>query len=140
MSQTTETAARVGGADGVLTDDQVRGFVIEQLSRLDVDGRSVCVLVPDATRTCPLPLLVGAVHEALHGRVSRLTVLVALGTHQPMSEQALARHLGYRPGRLEETYPGMTVLNHKWWTPETFADLGTIPAARLEELSEGRLS
>ena len=35
---------------------------------------------------------------------------------------------------------GPTVRNHEWWKPETFAHLGTIPAARIEELSEGRLS
>ena len=111
----------------------------EQLAAHPFDGRSVCVLVPDATRTCPLPLLLRAVHGALHGRVSRLTVLVALGTHAPMGEEALAAHLGYAPGRLAETYPDTTVVNHEWWKPETFADLGTVPAARIVELSEGRM-
>ncbi|MBU2664694.1 DUF2088 domain-containing protein [Actinoplanes bogorensis] len=125
-------AARVGGADRVLSDDEVTGFVVEQLGGLDVDGRSVCVLVPDATRTCPLPLLVGAVHRALHGRVSRLTVLIALGTHGAMSEEALRAHVG--------VYPGTEVINHEWWKPETFANLGTIPSARIEELSGGRMS
>jgi nickel-dependent lactate racemase len=123
----------------VLDEDRVTGFVREQLAGHPFDGRSVCVLVPDATRTCPLPLLMRAVHGALHGRVSRLTVLVALGTHAAMGEEALARHLGYPPGRLAETYPGTTVVNHEWWRPETFADLGTIPAARIAELSEGRM-
>ena len=33
-----------------------------QLAATDVDGKSVCIIVPDGTRTCPLPLLVGAVH------------------------------------------------------------------------------
>ena len=132
-------AARLGGATGVLTGDQVVAFVREQLAAVDLDGRSVCVLVPDGTRTCPLPLLLGAVHGALAGRVSRLTTLVALGTHQAMSETALARHLGYAAGAIDATYPGMTVRNHEWWRPETFADLGTIPAARIAELSEGRL-
>jgi nickel-dependent lactate racemase len=98
------------------------------------------MLVPDGTRTCPLPLLLGAVHEALVGRVTRMTVLIALGTHQPMSEAAIARHLGYAEGALAATYPGLTVMNHEWCRPETFADLGTIAAARLEALSEGRVS
>ncbi|MEO7131944.1 MAG: lactate racemase domain-containing protein [Dermatophilaceae bacterium] len=133
-------AVRLGGVEGVLAEDEVRTFIHEQLGRTDLDGKSVCVLVPDGTRTCPLPLLIGAVHEALHGRVSRLTVLIALGTHQPMSAAQLAKHLGYPEGHLEGTYPGMTVLNHEWWNPETFADLGTIATSRLEELSEGRLS
>ena len=96
------TAARVGDAATVLDEDQVTGFVQEQLAAHPFDGRSVCVLVPDATRTCPLPLLLRAVHGALHGRVSRLTVLIALGTHAPMGEEALAAHLGYAPGRLAD--------------------------------------
>jgi nickel-dependent lactate racemase len=134
----TEAATQVGGPAGVLTDDQVRSFIHEQLAAADLDGRSVCVLVPDGTRSCPVPLLLGAVHEALHGRVSRLTVVVALGTHARMGDAALARHLGYDLGALEERYPGTTVLNHSWWDPDTFASVGTISADRLKELSEGR--
>ena len=57
-----------------------------------------------------------------------------------MSEDALAAHLGYAGRDLSEVYPGTEVRNHEWWKPETFAHLGTIPAARIEELSEGRLS
>jgi nickel-dependent lactate racemase len=134
------SAARAGDASTVLDAEAVRAFVAEQLGRHPFDGRSVCVLVPDHTRTCPLPLLMRAVHAALHGRVSRLTVVVALGTHAPMTEAALAAHLGYDPGRLAETYPGLTVLNHEWWDPEAFVDLGTVPAARLAELSGGQMS
>jgi nickel-dependent lactate racemase len=117
----------------------VDAFVRDQLAAHDLDGRSVCILVPDGTRSCPLPLLLRAVHAALHGRVTAMTVVVALGTHTPMGDEALARHLGYPPGELEATYPGLTVRNHEWWEPGAFADLGVIPARRLRELSEGRL-
>jgi nickel-dependent lactate racemase len=134
------SAARIGDASTVLDDEQIAAFITEQLAGYPFDGRSVCVLVPDATRTCPLPLLMRAVHGALHGRVSRLSVLVALGTHAAMTDEALARHLGYESGRLGDLYPGTEVLNHEWWKPETFADLGTIPAARIAELSAGRMS
>ena len=130
---TVSAAARIGGADRVLSDVEAADFIGEQLAGLDADGRSVCVLVPDGTRVCPMPLLVGAVHRALHGRVSKLTVLVALGTHGAMSEAALVDHLG-------GPYPSTVVRNHEWWDPATFAHLGTIPSARLEELSDGRMS
>ncbi len=135
----TSSVARIGGPRSVLTDDEVRGFVIEQLSAADLDGRSVCVLVPDGTRSCPLPLLVSAVHGALHGRVTRLTVLVALGTHRAMDEEALATHLGYEPGALADRYPSMEVRNHAWWDPSAFVDVGTIASDRIAELSEGML-
>jgi nickel-dependent lactate racemase len=132
-------AVSVGGASGVLTDDEIRAFVGEQLAGADLNGRSVCVLVPDATRSCPLPLLLRAVHGALHGRVSALTVLVALGTHAAMHPPELARHLGYPEGGLEAHYPGTRVLNHEWWDATTFANLGHISADRVGELSGGLL-
>ena len=133
ITATAGSATRVGGADRVLTDDEVTAFIATQLAGIDADGRSVCVLVPDGTRVCPLPLLVKAVHRALHGRVSRLTVLIALGTHGAMSDAALEAHLGGE-------YPGTEVRNHEWWKPSTFANLGTIPASRIEELSGGRMT
>lgn len=123
----------LGGPGRVLTDDEVRGFVIEQLAGADLGGRSVLVVVPDGTRTCPLPLLLGAVVDALRGRASRVTVLVALGTHAPMSPAALATHLGPLPDDVR-------VLNHEFWLPETFAEIGTVTAARLAELSGGLLA
>jgi nickel-dependent lactate racemase len=133
------SAARIGGPDRVLSDDEVTRFVREQLDARDLDGRSVCVVVPDGTRSCPLPLLLSAVHGALIGRVTRLTVLVALGTHAPMDEAHLAAMLGYPAGGLDERYPGMAVLNHAWWDPDTLVSLGVIPSERVAELSDGRL-
>jgi nickel-dependent lactate racemase len=139
VSTTATVAVQIGGPDDVLAEDQVRRFIAEQLGHLDLDGRSVCMLVPDGTRSVPLPLLVSAVRGALHGRVSRLTALVALGTHSAMSEPALAAHLGYEPGRPAERFPVMTVLNHAWWDPSAFVGLGTISAERVAELSGGML-
>lgn len=135
-----DSTACIGGADQTLSEEQVCDFVREQLGAAGLDGRSVCVLVPDATRSCPLPLLLSAVHGALHGKVTRLTVLVALGTHGQMDEAALAAHLGYQPGALAERYPDMTVLTHAWWEPPTFADVGLLTAERIAELSHGMLS
>ncbi|TDC98374.1 lactate racemase domain-containing protein [Actinomadura sp. 7K507] len=123
--------SRIGGPGATLTGERVRDFVAEALAGEDLDGRSVCLVVPDGTRSCPLPMLLSAVHAALYGRASRLTVLVALGTHAPMSDAALAAHL--------PALPGMTVRNHAWWEPSTFASLGTIGAGRVGELSGGLL-
>lgn len=131
--------AMIGGPDNVIDGKHVARFIADQLAGQPLDGRSVCVLVPDPSRTCPLPLLLTAVHEALHSRVSRLTVLIALGTHAPMTEPQLARHLGYPEGGLGTRYPGMSVRNHAWQDPDTFVSVGVIPGDRVAELSEGRL-
>ncbi len=133
-------AAVAGGPDETLTSDQIREFVTGQLAGVDMDGKSVCLVIPDGTRSSPLPLLLRCVHEALSGRVTRITAVVALGTHVAMSPDALAQHLGYGEDGIEATYPGMTVVNHEWWKPETFVTLGTISAERVGELSGGLLA
>lgn len=132
-------ATLIGGPQGVLTPQRIRDFVAESLAAQDLDGRSVCVIVPDGTRSCPLPLLLSALHGALSGRAVQVTVLIALGTHAAMDEAQLARHLGYAEGALAATYPGMTIRNHEWWNPDTFVSLGSISDERVGELSGGRL-
>jgi lactate racemase len=132
-------ARRLGAADQVLDAEQVRGFVTAALAEQDLDGQRVCLVIPDGTRSGPLPLLLGAVHEELAGRVRDLTAVIALGTHQAMSEQQIATHLGCGAGGVGETYPGLTVVNHEWWDPTTFVSLGQISPDRVHELSGRRL-
>lgn len=130
----------LGDATTVLSDDAVTRLVTDAITELDVDGAAVCVVVPDATRVCPLPLLFGAVVDALAGRVRKLTALVALGTHAPMSDDALAALLGTDETALAGRFTHAAVLNHRWDDPATFTTLGTIPAAVISELSDGMLA
>jgi nickel-dependent lactate racemase len=121
----------IGGAAGTVGEAVAREFVVRQLAGAGLNGKSVLVIVPDGTRSCPLPMLLGAVREALAGRATNVTVMIALGTHAAMTDEHLARHLG--------TEHGLTVRNHEWWRPEALVSLGTIEADRAYELSEGRL-
>ena len=130
----------IGGVGEHLDPDQVRDFVVAQFREADLDGKRVCLVVPDGTRTCPLPLLLQAARDALADRAASVTVVIALGTHQGMDEEHLARHLGYPPGRSEDVYPGWEILNHESWLPETFTTLGTIGADRLTELTNGLMT
>src|SRR5215218_2164442 len=134
-----DRARTIGGVGRRLAPDEVRAFVAESLGAADLDGKRVCLVVPDGTRTCPLPLLLNAAYGALKGRATEVTVVIALGTHQGMSEEQLARHLGYAPGGSADTFPGWTIVNHESWVPETFTNLGTIDAGRLTELTGGLL-
>jgi len=133
-------ARTIGGVGAHLTPAEVTEFVAAALEGADLDGKRVCLVVPDGTRTCPLPLLLRAAHQALTGRVAGVTVVIALGTHQGMSEEQLASHLGYPPGASAEVYPGWEIINHESWRPETFTSLGVIGADRLAELTGGLMT
>jgi lactate racemase len=130
----------IGGVGEHLSPEAVTEFVVSALRGADLDGKRVCLVVPDGTRTCPLPLLLRAAYEALNGRAAAVTVVIALGTHQGMSEEQLGLHLGYPPGESEAVYPGWTILNHESWRPETFTLLGEIGADRLAELTGGLMT
>jgi nickel-dependent lactate racemase len=110
----------------------------EGLARLPLDGRRVLVLIPDGTRTMPMPGLFRVLDEAVGPRAAALDFLVALGTHAPMSDAQLSRLVG-RP--VVDGHAGdRRIFNHRWDDPASFATLGTIPAAEIEQLTGGRLS
>lgn len=133
-------AATVGGPDSTLSQEQIEEHILAGLADLDLDGKSVALVLPDGTRSVPMGRLLPAVHRALQGRATSVTALIALGTHAAMDEEAQARMFGFEPGRSQETYPGWEFRNHEWWDEENcFADLGTISAEEVTEYSGGRL-
>ena len=113
------------------------GFVQKALAGANLDGKRICLVIPTVRGPAPLPILLQAAREELAGRAQEVTVVIALGTHQGMTEDHLASHLGYRPGQAEDTYPGVADPQPEFWLPETFTTLGTIGADRLTELTDG---
>jgi lactate racemase len=128
-----------GSPERTLTEDEIRGIVADSLTGHDLDGRHVVVIIPDGTRSAPTPLMLRLLHDALAGRARRVDVLVALGTHQPMDDAALDALVGATGVGRERLLPAMTVVNHAWSDPATYATLGTIAAEEVRELSDGRL-
>ncbi len=126
-----------GVLEGWLAPEAAAQTALDGLAQLPVDGRRVLVLIPDGTRTMPMPMMFDVIEKALAPRVAALDFLVALGTHAPMDDEHLSRLVG-RPvsdGRAGER----RIFNHRWDDPASFASLGTIPAAEIADLTAGRL-
>ena len=75
-----------GVVTGYLAPDEVAGIVRAGLAPMPLDGRRVLVLIPDGTRTMPMPLMFDTLERELLPRVAALDFLVALGTHTPMDD------------------------------------------------------
>jgi nickel-dependent lactate racemase len=129
-----------GYTDRLLTESKVRHMMDEALTSIDLAGKRVLILIPDGTRTGPVNLFFRLFHELLWDHVSALDYLIALGTHQPMAQEAILRHLGITSDEMKKRYVGVRVFNHQWENPEIFRTVGTIPASDIEELSRGLLS
>ena len=76
-----------------LAADAVRDLIAQACPAKDYKGRRVLLIVPDATRTCPLGLLFAGLHEQIGAATAAFDVMIALGTHQPMSEEAICQRL-----------------------------------------------
>jgi hypothetical protein len=72
-----------GSPDQGLTKKETREIVRESLETLHVDGKRVLILIPDGTRSMPMPMMFSFFEDFLGQRVQALDYLVALGTHQP---------------------------------------------------------
>lgn len=121
--------------DRPLTEPEIRQTLIQGLQGSRFAGRRVLVVIPDSTRTAPIPLMYRLLHEVLGPYVKALDFLVALGTHPAMSDEALGRLVGV------EVANGATadskVFNHRWDLDETFVTVGTITAAEVRDASNG---
>ena len=84
-----------GVAEGYLSGEEIARSWRKGLARLPVDGRRVLVLIPDGTRTMPMPLMFEMLERELGpARRRRSIILVALGTHTPMTDAQLSTHFG----------------------------------------------
>ena len=123
-----------------LSDDDVRQIVTQAVDSgpAKLDGKRVIVLIPDGTRTMPMPQMFARLQQVLRPRVKALDFLVALGTHPMMSDQHLSKLVGTQVvnGKVGET----RIFNHHWEDPATFTTLGTVPAEEIAKITGGLMS
>jgi lactate racemase len=128
-----------GYTNQLLSENEIRDLVSAALAAARLDGKRVLILIPDGTRTAPIPLMFRLFHEYLKDRVAALDYLIALGTHQPMSETAIQKLAGVTVEELATTYRGVHIFNHQWEKAESFATIGEISAAEIAAISNGAL-
>jgi nickel-dependent lactate racemase len=130
----------IGYTDRFISDDDIREIVLRGLDEAKLDGKRVLAIIPDSTRTMPMPLMFQLLTERLLGSAVAIDFLVALGTHPPMSEEALNRLVGTTAEERAGRYAGVRVMNHVWDDPAALKVVGTIRAADVKELSGGLMS
>src|SRR5215472_14327882 len=83
-----------GGPGTGLDEPQVREACAAEVNRWGLRGRRVLMIVPDNTRTAPMDVMFRVLYELIAPEAKALDVLVALGTHPPMSDAAINQRLG----------------------------------------------
>jgi lactate racemase len=128
-----------GSTTEILSVEKVRQLIAQAFHPLTLDGKRVLVIIPDGTRTAPIPLFFSLFYEQLGRRVKQLDYLIALGTHPPMPEEAIDRLVGIPAHERAKSYPNVQVFNHHWAQPEMLKTIGVISRQEAELLTNGLL-
>ncbi len=130
--------AGAGSRTAILTEKQVFDICSAGFSQKQIDGKKLLVIIPDHTRTAPIDVMFRVLYQLLADRVDRLDFLVALGTHPPMSDEAINRRVGITAAERTK-YPKARFFNHHWKDQNQLRNAGTFNAQEIEELSAGHM-
>lgn len=131
------TVIGTGFENQTLNEIEIRGILQECFSNVSVDDQRVLVIIPDGTRTAPVPTIFRLLYELLGDRVTKLDYLIALGTHRAMSDGAIDNLVGVSKQERQIKYPKSEIYNHEWDKPEQLTVVGTLSSDEMTRLTEG---
>jgi len=128
------------GLPGVgLSEAEVREVCAAEVAEWNLPGKRVLAIVPDNTRTAPLDMMFRVMHELLSPEVSAFDVLIALGTHPPMSDAAINQRLGITEQDRRDRYSKTRFFNHHWDNPSQLVSVGELSEEDVDRISRGRM-
>ncbi len=123
-----------------LDEETVRALCAAEIGQWGLRGKRVLAIVPDHTRTAPIDMMFRILHEQIGAAgATGFDVLIALGTHPPMSEEAIHRRLGITAAERAGKYASTKLFNHHWNDPAQLTAIGTITEDEVAEISGGRM-
>ncbi len=126
--------------NGGVSQVEVRDIVARACPEQACRGKRVLLIVPDGTRTAPIGVVFQSIFDEIGATAKSLDVLVALGTHQPMTEEAICQRLEISIETRRATYGKVEFFNHCWNDPVELKRIGVIHADEINALSGGLFS
>ncbi len=127
-----------GSETECMSEEQVRELCSQAFAARELDGKRLLALIPDDTRSGPIDLMFRTTYELLANRVESYDVLIALGTHPPMSVEAIYQRVGIsNQQEHQEKYSKVRFFNHRWDDPDQLQLAGTISATEMRRVSGG---
>jgi nickel-dependent lactate racemase len=132
------TLSLTGTNGAAVPEAGVRELIAQACPAKEYKGRKILLIVPDATRTCPLGLLFKTLFDQIGGVTAAFDVMIALGTHQPMSEEAICERLELTAEERGSKYASVRFFNHEWDNPAALRRIGQLSLEDTRELTGGR--
>ncbi len=119
--------------DVFLSNESIKQFLSTGLEK-KFHNQRVLVLIPDHTRSLPLPLLFRTLVEVLQ-YARQLDFMVALGTHPSLSEEQLCNLVGISLEERESVFGHIGIINHAWNTPSALTTIGIIEQDEIKQIA-----
>ena len=116
---------------------EIQTRLAEGLQKIRWEGRNVLLIVPDGTRTAPVGDMVRGMYPVLRDQGLHVDLIVALGTHEPLGQEAMLAHLGMTEASYAANYADMKLMNHRWNDPGQLTRIGELSEDRIAEISGG---
>ena len=117
----------------LLTEDQITETLRNGLVG-KFQNQRVLVLIPDHTRSLPLPFLFRVLVDSLCD-TKQLDFMVALGTHPPLSEESLNKLVGITAEERTTNFKYIGLFNHAWNTPSALTSLGVMEQDEIKQIA-----
>ena len=120
-----------------LSPADVKKILQAGLPQGEFKNRKVLLIVPDHTRTAPVGQMFQETYQWLSPVAKQIDVMVALGTHPPMSQEAICHRLGLSTEEKAKSYPEVKLLNHAWDDDKALVEVGKIASSEIRDLTDG---
>ena len=126
--------------EGFLDIADARVAVEQFFKRNDCTDKRILLIIPDNTRSGPVGDIFKMIFECVGQSAATLDCLVALGTHQPLTDEQICVRLEITEQQKKEKYAKVKFFNHRWEKPETFSSIGKISASEIRQMTSGLFS
>jgi lactate racemase len=123
----------IAPANSLLSHEQILETLEKGLGG-NFRNQRVLVLIPDHTRSLPLPFLFRSLVDVMY-ETKQLDFMVALGTHPSLSEESLNKLVGISVKQRMTIFKHVGLLNHDWDTPSALTSLGVIEQDEIRQIA-----
>lgn len=118
---------------GHLSEETIRSRLRSGLGKRFAHQK-VLVLIPDHTRSVPLPALFRMAVDILND-ARQVDFMVALGTHPGLSEESLLQLVGISAEERRARFGNIGLFNHRWNDPAQLAVLGVMEQDEIQQIA-----
>jgi nickel-dependent lactate racemase len=124
----------------MLSQQEITSICKKGFANIPLKNKDLLFIIPDYTRTAPLPIMFQVLYRLLAEQVQRMDFLVALGTHPPLMDDKLCELLGVTRSVYEKKYHKSQIYNHQWDDTRQLQYLGSLGKDAITRITHGLMT